>query len=786
MPCLLCLLCLLGWSDPAEADAETPETLLEKSRAVLAQLKGQITVTGLKGPVEVLRDRWGVSHIFAKNQDDLFFAQGFVVAQDRLFQLDVWRRRAVGEMAEIAGPEALAGDRFARLLKYRGAMDAEWTNYSPDTRQIVTAFTRGINACIDHVGERLPIEFQLLGTKPKKWQPEDCLGRMSGILMSGNFQNEVARARLVAAVGVEKARRVAPTDPPHAYEVPAGLDLAGIGDAIFAGYNRAVRPFRPGPEGSNNWAISGARSASGKPLLAGDPHRALDLPSLRYLVHLHAPGWNVIGSGEPALPGVALGHNERVAWAITIVGTDLADVYVEETNPADPTEYKVGQRWEKMRVVREEVAVKGEPKPFDVELRFTRHGPVVHQDAKRHRAYALRWAGSEPGGAAYLDGLALARARNWDEFRTALKGWKIPALNMMYADVDGNIGWVAAGATPIRKDFDGLLPVPGASGEYEWQGFREVKDLPQAFNPPSGWLATANHNILPAKYPHPLSYEWAAPYRYERIRERLTAKHVFDIEDCKSIQYENTSLPGRALARLAKGMNVTDRTLRPFAATLAAWDGVLTPEAKAGPLYAAWLQELTRAFFRTHVPENLIGFVSNRHGITTMLAALEQPDPFWFGADPKAGRDRLLHETLAAAVAKVKKTLGEVPEQWSWGNLHRMAFRHPLSSLGKAHAAVFDPAPVGMPGDAYTPNAAGHTPQFAMSTGASYRQVFDLADWDRGCATSTPGQSGQPGSPHYADLLPLWAKGEYFPLAFSRAKVEEVTRHRLVLKPASK
>jgi penicillin amidase len=503
---------------PARA-AETPESLHKMATAVLAQLEGEVMAPGLKEPVEILRDHWGIPHIYAGNGDDLFFAQGFVAAQDRLFQIDLWRRIGVGETAEVVGRSGLEADRFARLLKYRGNPDLEWASYAPDARRIATAFTRGINAYIDHIGDRLPVEFRILGVRPKKWRPEDCLGRMSGIIMSRNFQNELARAELVAAVGLEKARRIAPTDPLRAYAPAPGLDLAGIDRSILAGYNAAVKapPFRLGGGGSNNWAMDGTRSASGKPLLASDPHRAIALPSLRYLVHLNAPGWNVIGSGEPGLPGVALGHNERVAWGFTIVGTDQADLYVEETNPADSAAYRVGDRWEKMQVVREKVTVRGEEQPAELDLRFTRHGPVIHVDGKRHRAYALKWAGSEPGGAAYLASLALDRAKGGRDFVAALRGWKVPSENVVYADVDGNIGWVAAALTPVRKAWDGLLPVPGAKGAYEWQGFLPLEELPQVHNPANHYVATANHNILPAGYRPEISYEWAPGYRFTRI-----------------------------------------------------------------------------------------------------------------------------------------------------------------------------------------------------------------------------------------------------------------------------
>jgi penicillin amidase len=757
----------------------------KKSRAVLARLDGEIRLPGLKEPVEVLRDRWGVPHIYAKNTDDLFFAQGFVVAQDRLFQIDLWRRVGVGETAEVLGRPGLEGDRFARLMKYRGDFEAEWASYSPDARQIVTAFARGINACIDHMGDRLPIEFQLLGYRPARWQPEDVVGRMSGIIMTLNFRNEIARAELVAAVGADKARLLAPTDPVRPYGPAPGLDLAGIDRSLLDGFQSATRPFlfEKSGGGSNNWAVSGQISISGKPMLASDPHRAIQVPSLRYLVHLHAPGWNVIGSGEPGLPGVALGHNERIAWGITIIGTDQSDWYVEETNPQDPTQYKVGDRWEAMKIVREKVAVKGEP-PVEVELRFTRHGPVVHQDPKRNRAYALRWVGQEPGTAAYLGNLALGRAANQKEFLEALKAWKVPALNVMYADVDGTIGWVAAGLTPIRKGHDGLLPVPGSNGQYEWQGFLKVEDYPQVFNPKlSYFLATANHNILYPGYSHQISYEWAPIYRFARIKERLGSAKKLDLEDMKRLQHDSTSLPGLAMAGILKAVKIDDAALQAYVKLFTDWDGVLSVESKAGPLYAVWQNELLREFFRPHVPEPILEFVMGGRALEVMLPALEKPEARWFGNDATAARDELVRRTFARAVARVQEMLGQDPSQWSWGKLHVTPMQHPLGVLGPEYARLFNLPAVPYPGDAHTPNNGRYNGRYEKIHGASYRQVFDLADWDRGMATSVPGQSGQPGSPHYADLLPLWAKGEYFPLAYSRKKVEEVTQHRLVLQP---
>jgi penicillin amidase len=663
-------------------------------------------------------------------------------------------------------------------------MSEEWTSYGADTRRIVAAFTRGVNAYIDHIGDRLPVEFHLLGYRPTKWKPEDCLGRMSVLPVAFNLRREIARAELVAAVGAEKARQIMPADPEVVYGPAAGLDLSGIDRSLLAGYEAVIAPvgFVPTESGSNNWAVDGSLSTSGRPMLASDPHRFIGLPSLRYLVHLNAPGWNVIGSGEPALPGVAIGHNERIAWGFTVVLTDQADLFVEETNPANPGQYKVGNRWEPMEIVRETISVKG-TEPVSVELRFTRHGPVIHEDPGRHRAFALRWMGSEPGTAAYLSSLAVDRARNWQEFLDAAVGWKAPSENLVYADVDGNIGWVAAALTPVRRGWHGLLPVPGASGKFRWSGFLKVEDLPQAYNPPDHFLATSNHNILPAGYPHEISYDWVPRYRYLRVRERLEEHERLTLDDFKSIQHDNVSIPGRHLARLLSEIDVKQRGMEPFVKLMTQWDGALGKQSQAGPLYAFWLRELQQAFYGPKTPKHLIEAAAGRNGITEMLAELTDPTETWFGARPGAKRDHLVRTTFARAVEKTQHALGDDPSLWEWGKLHHVLFEHPLAGLGPAYAEAFNVGPVPSGSGPHVPDQARYDDEFSRQHGATYRHVFDLADWDQGLATSAPGQSGQPGSPHYSDLLPLWENGQYFPLAFSREEVEQVTRHRLVLKP---
>ena len=457
-----------------------------------------LQIPGLEKPVEVLRDQWGIPHIYAQTTDDLFFAQGFITARDRLFQIDLWRRVGTGKLAEVLGPDSIGRDRIARLVKFRGDWNAEWQAYSPDAKQIATAFTNGINAYIKSLEGTRPLEFKIAGYDPGLWTPEDTVARIAGLLMIRNPTREVQRAQDIVRYGLDAVQKFMPPDPLIRFEIPRGLDLTGIHTGLLRDYSAAIGGVSfPETQGSNNWVVSGARSVTGKPLLANDPHRPILIPSLRKTVHLVGPGWNAIGAGEPALPGIALGHNEDVAFGFTIVGIDQGDVYVEKLNPANPDEYEYKGQWRKMEVVREEVAVKGYAQPRQIQLRYTIHGPVIAEDLGRHRAFALKWVGSEPGSAGYMGALSLSRARNWEQFKQAAGQYKIPSENLVYADRAGNIGWIASGYAPIRKNWSGTLPVPGHTGEYEWSGYLPIDDHPIQYNPPGGAIWTANHNILP-------------------------------------------------------------------------------------------------------------------------------------------------------------------------------------------------------------------------------------------------------------------------------------------------
>jgi penicillin amidase len=771
---------------------EAPKSVDVRARDVLSPIHGNLVVPGLKEPVNVLRDRWGVAHIYAKNQHDLFFAQGFVVAQDRLFQMEMWKRAGQGRLAEVLGPSTVQRDINARLLRYRGDMKAEYESYSPDTEAILSAFTDGINAEIRSLtvknGPGLPIEFQLAGFEPEPWKPRDCLNRMAAFSVTGNAFSELRDAELVAKLGVEKASAVLSLDPKVKLDPAAGVDFSGLSPALLKnliGSDERIEFPSDGKQGSNDWTISGRLTSTGKPILANDPHRVMALPSLRYIIHLVAPGWDVIGAGEPGLPGIAVGHNQNIAWGFTIFGLDQQDLYIEDLNPQDPLQYKTANGWARMQVEHESVAVKGKP-PVEVDLKFTRHGPVLWEDGKR--ALALRWVGAEPGTAGYLASLAVDRATNWEEFEDAMKRWKVPSENIVYADIAGNIGEHSTGLAPLRKNWTGLLPVPGApaagatadgAADYEWSGYVPNSELPHSFNPPAGSVATANHKMTPKNYPYNVGFEWAPPYRLHRIEEVISgirdSRKKITLEDMEKLQTDVVSLVARQLVNLLKESSPNPTVAMQM---MEGWDATLSRESGVAALYEVWLNELTKVVARKEGVESF----EDDWSLENVLEDLLEPSPQVFGADAVAGRNQVLLQTLESAWKQTEQLLGTDPQKWSWGRLHTIQFRHSLDRLPDG-ATLLDLGPLSRPGDGDTVNATWPGKKFEQEGGASYREILDTADWDHSLAVNTPGQSGQPGSSHYSDLLPLWDKGEYFPLLYSRKAVEMNAQDRLILAP---
>lgn len=785
-----------------------------------------IDMPGLTQSVEILRDQHGVSHIYAQNQHDLFFAQGFSAARDRSWQLDLWRRQGEGKMAEQFGPRFVEQDRAARLFLYRGDLKTEFASYHPEGQAILTAFADGINAYVDWVKanpEQLAPEFKLTGTEPGHWSPETSLIRIYGL--SRNATSEVKLAQQIAALGVNTVQDLGVYEPPIALQVPAGLRVNEINESILADYNLARKgqkfeagdfprsplaatereelarslsssllasldsdfdPMAPRYE-SNNWTISGQRTNTGKPILAGDPHRKIAMPSLRYMVHLNAPGWNVIGAGEPALPGVSMGHNDRIAFGLTIFAfADEEDLYVYDTNPANPNQYRYRGGWENMRTVDESIPVRDQT-AITRQLKFTRHGPIIHEDPMTHKAYALRAAYLEfPGTAAYLASLRLNQAQNWQEFVAGMERHYTPSENMVYADVDGNIGWFGGSIAPIRprQDWSGMLPVPG-NGDYEWNGFLPTSSLPKAFNPPEGYVATANEYNLPDNYPYKemSGRAWAEPYRVQRIREVLADAQGLDMETSQHLQFDNLSIPARTLTGYAKSLNSADPAVGEALRLLHEWDYRTEVDSRAATVYEFWLPEVVKRVSDLYVPAQGRQAFGDLKTIK-VLEILATPDAA-FGPRPDQGRDALLLAALGDGVRKLTATLGPDSTKWEWGNLHHIQFEHSLANLLPPDTAKSWATPrYPVSGDNDTVHRATfRKSDFRQISGASYRQVIDVSNWDNSRIQNTPGQSADPRSPYYQNLLEGWATGKYVPMAFSREKVESELGDTLVLQP---
>lgn len=771
-------------------------------------------VPGLASPAELIIDHWGIPHIFAQSVRDAYFLQGYNAARDRLWQIDLWRKRGLGLLAKSFGPAYVEQDRAARLFLYRGDMEKEWAAYAPDARASVEAFTAGINAYVrevrGHVRE-LPVEFTLTGSAPEEWRPEDVLRIRSHALVS-NVTSEVARARVVCAAGIEADLLRRKLDPPlHKLVVPPGLDPCDVPGDVLKDYELATRQVDfdaavPGlraqsdhetrlaglrerqlNEGSNNWVIAPSKSATGRPILANDPHRQLGVPSLRYVVGLNAPGLNIIGAGEPALPGVSIGHNDDIAFGITIFAMDQEDLYIYETNPRDPNAYRYKGAWEKMIVEKQVIEVKGES-PREVTLRFTRHGPVLATNPGRNRAFAMRSVWAEPGLSGYFGASRLTHAKTWDDFRLASEAWGAPPLNLVYADVKGNVGWAASGRAPVRKNWDGLFPVPG-DGRYEWQGFLGKDMLPSVLNPGEGFFATANEYNLPQGYPaeeRKVAFEWTDPSRISRIKEVLAANPRVSLYDSMKLQTDARSPQARRFVALLRkipvdaGAGVVNQALR----LLQTWDGEESVDSVPATIYEVWANKhLGKSLVGRITPPAARDLVGGGH-LEAVLTYLENPDAR-LGPVPDEARKTVLLDSLRTATDELAARLGPEPARWSWGRLHQARWEPAVAPLADPELrAQMSIGPLQTPGSASTPRAQTYrASDFSVTAGASVRMVMDVGGWDNSVVINTPGQSGDPYSAHYRDLFPLWAEGSYVPLAFSRQAVDRVAERVIRLMP---
>ena len=750
-------------------------------------------IEGLDEPVEIILDRYGVPHIYGHSANDVYLAQGFAVARDRLWQIDTWRKRGLGQLAGDYGSALVAADRAARLFVYRGDMEAEWACYGPQARAAAQAFVRGINGFVglaQACPQLMPLEFVHSGTRPALWEADDCVRiRSHGPIF--NLSRELVRADIIAELGLEAEAARRRLEPEWRLRAPCGIAAEPIPAQVRQIFELATNLplLEPGaqPEagGSNNWAIAPQRTATGRAILANDPHRLLNLPSLRYVSHLVWPGSDVIGAGEPGVPGLSIGHNGTCGWGLTIHPADQCDLYVYELHPDDPMRYRFGDGWEDMTRLGETLPVR-DASDLEIELLFTRHGPVLHIDPRRRRAYALRSIWSEPGAAPYMGALRIMEARGWDDFVAARAHWRTPPVNHVYADTRGDIGWIMSGSVPARHGGDGLVPVAG-DGSSRWEGFMPPELHPRAHNPARGWVASANEMNLPADFDlarYQPGFEWCDPSRYRVIEAGLAQDGHTMVDSCR-LQTSFACENAQRLVAMLRALEPPAPAVRPAHELLVGWDGTIASDSPAALLFEIWFRKhLIEAVCEAMAPGAFARFDAHSiaHYDTRQITEVMVAPDTRLGPRPEAVRDSIVVKTLAAAWREARALAGDDPAAWRWGDHHHARFVHPLSRLIPDHGLTTRRVPKG--GSGLTPNAADYRLEdFRMTVGASFRMVLDVGEWDNSVFVNAPGQSGNPASPHFDDHLEPWGEESYLPLLYTRERIEAAAETRIVLSP---
>jgi penicillin amidase len=770
-------------------------------RQSLPAWEGEVQVRGLGAPVEILRDRFGVPHIFARSERDAHFALGFVHAQDRLWQMEMNRRVGSGRLAEALGPRALEADRFLRTLGVRRAAQANLQHLDGQTRGHLDAYAAGVNAFLGTQAV-LPLEFHITHVKPEAWSPVDSLTwlKMMAWDLGGNWRNELLRMRLSQALPLSRIQELLPPYPGDAplqirdlrelYQdkpLPRVAEL--IGDvpplALRSGSLEANGGTSPISSGSNSWVV--AKSASGKPLLANDPHLGLTAPPVWYLAHLEAPGLSAIGGTLPGVPGVLIGRNARIAWGFTNTGPDVQDLYLEKIDTLG--QYLAPEGSRPFQVLKETISIRNQPDET-LQVRISRHGPVISDVSRsaaeatpRGYALALQWTALAEDDLTMQAALKISRAGSWRELESALGDLHSPQQTVTYADVDGNIGLVVAGRVPLRKpanDLKGLAPAPGWDARYDWDGYLPFAELPRAFNPPGGTLVSANHKIVPPGYPHHITVEWQPPYRANRIAELLVQESSHSIRTFARMQMDSVSLAARELLPYLLGAKPATDEAREVLRMLAAWDGTMAAGRPEPLILVAWWRELARALYADELGD---AFRANWAPRAVFLAKALGESSAWCGKSCEP----LLAQSLERALLDLKKRYGTDPQAWTWGEAHPAKHRHrPFSSV--PWLAPFFEIAVPSPGDAYTINVgrsdfADEAAPYASRHAASYRAIYDLADPQASLFIHSGGQSGNPLSPHYRAFTEPWARGEYIPMVTDRYRLEAEGAKRLVLVP---
>jgi len=767
-------------------------------RQSLPQLEGSVTLSGLKAPVDIVRDRYGVPHIYAGSVEDAYFALGFVHAQDRLWQMEMNRRIGSGRLSEALGPATLDADKFLRTLGVRRVAEATLKKLDARTRSQLDAYTAGVNAFLAQRSGPLPPEFLLTGVQPEPWQSADSVAwvKMMAWDLGANWRTELLRLRLAKKLSTAQIGEFL---PPYPGDAPLKIaNYAALYRQLDASKLAALAlPGLSEDGASNNWVVAGSRTASGKPLLANDPHLGLAAPAVWYFAHLSAPGFDVMGATFPGAPFVTLGRNRHIAWGFTNTGPDVQDLYIERVDGAG--QVLAPQGWQKLATRTETIKVKGQP-DVTLTVRASRHGPLISDVFKpaadalpQNFALAFAWTALRDDDRSIQAVGKFASAGNWKEFLAAARDFHSPQQNMVYADTAGNIGFVAPGRVPLRKpgnDLKGEAPAPGWDAKYDWAGFIPFEKLPQSYNPAAGEIVTANNKIVPKNYPYYLTSEWVLPYRAERIQQLLDATPKHTLQSFARIQADTVSLQVREILPLLLKTRTADAGAQQVLQQLGRWDANMAVDSAEPLIVSAWLRELGRLIYADELGDMFKAEWAHRADFMYHVLADTGGAGHWcdnVNTPEKETCAELLPRALELALADLKRRYGDDPGKWRWGDAHYALSEHRPFGRQPQLAKIFD-ITVPSPGDTYTVDVgrntlSDETAPFASRHAASLRAIYDLADLDKSVYIDSTGQSGNVLSPLYRNFAERWSRVEYIPMSMRRADAEAGELGTLRLQP---
>ncbi|MDZ8188816.1 MAG: penicillin acylase family protein [Nostoc sp. ChiSLP02] len=805
-------------------------------RQSFPQENGTIQLPGLKAEVTVERDKWGIPHIWAANSHDLFMAQGYIHAQDRFWQMDFWRHIGSGRLSEMFGSSQVETDKYLRTMGWARVAQQEIPQINAQMKAYLQAYADGVNAYLTkRQGSALSLEYAVLkflnpGYQPEPWQILHSLtwGKVMAYDLGRNFQSEIERAILLKTLTQEQIEELF---PPYPENLPVILSAAGekenkvkqeressfpASSSVISALESINRPMMALEKligstgvgiGSNNWVISGDRTATGKPILANDPHLGVQIPSIWYEVGLHCTPKsaecpdNVAGFSFPGMLGIIIGHSDRIAWGVTNVQSDVMDLYIEKINPKNPNQYEVNGKWVDMQLVQETIQV-ARSQPIVQTVRYSRHGPILSDvspnlqqfqpsqplELPPNYAVALRWTALEPSKLGYAIP-EINRAQNWQEFRTAARNYDVPSQNLVYADVDGNIGYQMPGKFPIRSKGDGRYPVPGWTDEYEWQGYIDFEELPKSFNPAAGFIATANNSVM-RDYPYVITTDWVYGYRAQDIVEMISQQtRPISLKDVQQMQGSDRNLNARTLVPLVQSLTLDTPRLQAAQKLLKDWNLQLEMASPAAAVFEVFWKHLLANTFHDQLPQKYFPDGGDRwYAVVANL--VKQPNSSWWdnrNTPQVENRDQILQESLTKAVDELERIQGKDPKNWNWGKLHTITFRH--ATLGKSGVApieaLFNRGAFATAGNGETVNANRWmaNKSFEVTDIPSLRMIVDLGNLDNSLAIHAPGQSGHAFHKHYNDMVDLWRYIEYHPMLWGKENITANTTATLKLIP---